>query len=167
MENKKFKVQYLLPFLVGGLFLLFFVMAFFRFGQKRELLIAEQLKELTSIFKKINNDTNIISIEPYPNYINFLNVKSFAGSEVGPLNLKYPENWKGPYLFDNPTIQEKYYRIIKTFDGFYIVPGQGVQIKDKIIGKDIILDENSNIQELIDNETLTYKGEALAAKLKL
>lgn len=171
MNNTKVNIyqsyKFLLPILVGGMFILFFSLAFFTIGQQTEQIISDQIKDLSNIFEKINKYSVILNIEEDKAPINFLNVKSFAGSEIGPLNLKYPDKWQGPYLFDNPTIKGKFYQIVKAKNGYYIVPGDGVKINNKIIGKDIIINKDTNIKELIKNGDLSFRGQALAAKIHL
>ncbi|MCK5632726.1 hypothetical protein KAH94_03190, partial [bacterium] len=101
------------------------------------------------------------------NPINFLNIEKFVGSEVGSMNLAYPKQWEGPYLNDNPTIQEKEYMVVRTKKGYFITPGQGVRLGNgKVIGKDIIIDENSEIFSMMQDETtLQFEGKSLAAPL--
>ena len=64
-------------------------------------------------------------------------VKSFEGSEVGSLNLAYPKKWQGPYLGDNPTFQGKAYQIIRTKNGYFVTPGDGIMLPNGlVIGRD-------------------------------
>ncbi|MFC1842122.1 hypothetical protein ACFLYU_00480 [Candidatus Dependentiae bacterium] len=132
-----------------------------------DVIIAREVRELVDIFKKIDKKCKIIDFDYQKNRINFLNVKSFVGSEVGPMNLTYPKNWEGPYLQDNPTIQDKEYQVVRTKKGHFITPGDGVKLSNgKIVGKDIILDENADIPKMmVDEKFLNFKGEALAAPL--
>jgi hypothetical protein len=130
-------------------------------------LIAEHITELAAVFKKIDEECNILHILHDRSYIDFLNVRSFSGSEVGSLNLVHPEKWKGPYLQDNPTIQGKLFEIIKTSSGYYIVPGTGVQLTNgKVIGKDIVFTAKTNISSLSCKKFgLEYQGKPLVAQL--
>jgi len=132
-------------------------------------IIAEEVVQLVQVFKRIDKKCKIIDFDYQKNPVNFLNVKTFVGSEVGPMNLAYPQNWEGPYLNDNPTIQEKEYQIVRTKKGYFIAPGQGVVLSNgKIIGKDILLGENADIYALMkDKEALNFKGKALAAPLSV
>ena len=132
-----------------------------------DIIIAKEVQQLVGIFKKIDKDCKIIDFDYQKNRINFLNVVKFTGSEVGPMNLTFPKNWKGPYIKDNPTIQEKEYQIVRTKRGYFITPGDGVKLSNgKIVGKDIILDENANIIKMMgDEKFLNFKGKALAAPL--
>ena len=61
---------------------------------------------------------SIYGFDYQKNPINFLNIKSFEGSEVTSMNLTFPDQWEGPYLSDNPTIQQKDYLIVKTKKGY-------------------------------------------------
>ncbi len=130
-------------------------------------MIAREVGQLVAILKQIDAKCKIIDFDNQQNPINFLNVKSFEGSEVGSMNLAYPKLWEGPYLNDNPTIQEKDYMIVKTKKGYFVTPGEGVRLGNgKVIGKEIILDENADIPAMMqDEKALMFEGQALAAPL--
>lgn len=132
-----------------------------------DVLIADHVALLAEKLDQINEDCTIINFEHQKNFIDFLNVISFEGSEVGPVNLAYPKKWKGPYLADNPTIQEIYYQVIKAKDGHFVAPGPGVRLSSGlIIGKDIILDEDANIPKLIvDGPLRSRRGRPLAQQI--
>jgi len=132
-----------------------------------DVIIVQEVQQLVEIFKRIDKRCKIISFDYQKNNINFLNVEKFSGSEVGPMNLVYPKNWEGPYLKDNPTIQDKEYQVVKTKQGYFIVPGHGVKLSNgKVVGKDITFDENTNIPKMMaDEKFLNFKGKALAAPL--
>jgi len=130
-------------------------------------LIANDIAHLTQIFKKINDDCYILKIEGQQNTINFLNVKKdgFVGSQVGPLNLAYPEKWQGPYEKKIFEVQDTQYVLVRTKKGYFITPGIGVKLPNgKIIGKDLKLDENTDIQKLV-NSDLSFNGKPLAAQI--
>ena len=135
----------------------------------QDKIIIEHLQTLTKIFNKIHATAKITDFDHVINQIDFLNVKSFTGSEVGSMNLAYPEKWQGPYLEANLTIQEKPYIVVKTKKGLLIIPGEGVRLSNgKIIGKDIIINENTDIQALArDPHALLFKNKGLAVKLNL
>lgn len=137
-------------------------------GLTTDSVIAEHIEQLSGIFKKIDTDCGIIDFEHSRNYIDFLTVIAFVGSEIGAMNLKYPNNWQGPYIQDNPTVQTKYYEIVKTKHGYWIVPGQGVRLSNgNVIGKDIIFDENTDMPKLLETKTiLINNNRALVAPLK-
>lgn len=161
----------IIPTLTIVLFVVLVGIALFRlFYQVRTIsdeMISREVVQLVDIFKRIDKKCRIISFDYQKNHINFLNVKSFVGSEVGPMNLVYPENWEGPYLEDNPIIQGKEYQIVNTKKGYFITPGDGVVLNNrKVVGKDIILDENADIPAMmLDENALNFKGKALAAPL--
>lgn len=175
-KSKSAKVKktltYLLPVVSALLLALLVGIAIHRFRRDSKLIvnqmIADQIEQLVGVFKRIDKNCKIISFEHERNYIDFLNVKSFVGSEIGAMNLTYPEGWEGPYLADNPTILEKYYVVIITPKGWFIAPDDGVQLANgKIIGTDIKLDKNTNFDELIhDPQTLSFNGRPLAAKIR-
>lgn len=132
-----------------------------------ELLIIKELKSLQEIFQKIDKECTIIGFEHDRNYIDFLNVRTFEGSEVGSMNLAYPQHWQGPYVHDNPTIQEKQFEIIKTKKGYFIVPGVGVRLHNgTVIGRDIVFDAESDIAHMALEENLQFEGKPLVAPLR-
>lgn len=134
-----------------------------------ERLMAEHILQLKNVFDDIHKTAGIIDFDHQQNYIDFLNVISFEGSQVGSMNLMYPKKWKGPYFKDNPTIQDTYYQVVKTNDGYFIVPGPGVQLNNgKIIGNDIVFDKNADILAMTRNpEQLMFDDKALAAQIMI
>jgi hypothetical protein len=155
---------------VTSIFIILFVLSLmvFWYQGKREtdIIIADDIARLDAIFEKINETCTIINFEHQKNYIDFLTIKSFVGSEVGPMNLAYPDKWEGPYLDDNPTMQEKYYQVVHTKHGYFIVPGPGVRLTNgKVIGKDITFDEDADIPSMIKNGLLQFQGRPLASKI--
>jgi hypothetical protein len=131
-------------------------------------VMSNDIATLASIFEKINETCGIVDFQGDRLNIDFLNVISFEGSEVGPMNLKFPKHWQGPYLKTNLTFQEKYYQIVKTKNGYFIVPGNGVKLLNgKTIGKDIILTKDTSIADLIKNKALVDpSGRPLALPIK-
>jgi len=161
----------LIPVLAVTLFCIFIIIAIFNtFVSSREYevdIIDRDVTRLAEVLKTIEKDCKIIRFESQKNSINFLNVKSFAGSQVGPLNLKHPERWHGPYLDTNPSIQGKEYLLVRTKKGYFVTPGEGVKLPNgKVVGVDIKLDEKADIESMMkDEKQLGYKGKALAAPL--
>ena len=133
------------------------------------LMIASEVIRLRDIFHRIHKTCTIIDFDAQKNPINFLNVATFTGSEVGPMNLVYPDKWEGPYVQDNPTLYKIAYQVVSTKKGYYVTPGDGVKLPNKkIVGKDIILDQKANIDKMMVNEDeLLYQGKPLAARLEL
>ncbi len=166
MINQKY-----IPFIAGLIVLILFSSGayYIVYGVRRstDVVIADHVQMLSSILTTINTTCGIIDFEHSRNYIDFLNVRSFVGSEVGSMNLKNPQHWQGPYVEDNPTIQEKMYIILKTKTGYYIVPDNGVELRSgAIIGKDLILDSQTNIEKLlIPGGPLNYRLKPLAARV--
>ena len=132
-------------------------------------LIDNDLRVLVDIFNRIDKDCKILNFDYTQNRINFLNVKSFAGSEVGAVNLAYPEHWQGPYVTDNPNIQGEEYLIVVTSKGYFITPGTGVRLpNDLVVGRDIVLNKEADIEAMIKpGGPLNYNGTPLAAKLNV
>lgn len=161
-----------------GLFLLTIGYRFYNVKTAQDVMIAEDIQKLGDIFARIHNECKIIDFEHQKNYIDFLTVESFVGSEVGLMNLTYPEKWQGPYINDNPTMQEKYYMIVVTDKGHYIVPGDGgphcaesgnfgVKLANgKIIGRDIEFTSKSDIEAMMrDPQQLLSDAGALAVRI--
>jgi len=131
--------------------------------------IAQDVARLVDIFHRINTTCSIISFDHVHNYIEFLNVVLFKGSEVGPMNVRYPDEWEGPYLRDNPAIQGTAYMVLVTYDGHYVMPGEGVQLGDgSTLGTDIILNKDTDIPSLIqEGGALNHQGTPLAAPITI
>ena len=163
----------ILPIIVGLGILLFVGMTFFntlyRSKDDAGMMIVQEIEQLRDIFHRIHNTCVIIDFDDQKNSINFLNVEKFTGSEVGPMNLVHPEKWEGPYLKDNPTLYHIAYQVVSTKKGYFVTPGDGVTLpNNKIIGKDIILDQKADIDAMMLNpQALSYKNRPLAARLNL
>lgn len=151
-------------YIVGIAFvaLFFFTISYFFYQSKKEIntLIVDDTQVISDAIYKIHDSCKIIGFDQEKTPVNFLNVKSFSGSEVGGMNLAYPKNWKGPYVKVNPTIEGKNYYILKTEKkDYYIIPGDGVKLSNgKIFGKDIIIDSKTDIQKLLETEKGLYSN---------
>ncbi|MFH1461841.1 MAG: hypothetical protein ABIF12_02765 [bacterium] len=132
-------------------------------------VISQDIQMIVNALNEIDKECSILSIESDRNVIDFLTVVKFVGSGVGCLNLAYSENWTGPYIEINPTIKGRLYEIVKTKEGFFVVPGQGVKLPNKLrIGKDFQINFDSVISDMIKiGGPLNYEGKALAIKLEL
>ena len=129
-----------------------------------DAIIAKDVAQLKNIFEQIDSTCSIIGFEHEKNYIDFLNVVSFSGSQVGSINLRDPAAWKGPYIKDNPTVLEKYYQVIVTPRGHFIAPEDGIKLSSgKIIGKDIILNKDTDFDALMKTEGALLSGKLLLA----
>lgn len=123
--------------------------------RNHDYLITDHLDMLERIFNDIEATSHILGLDRERNYINFLTVKSFVGSEIGGMNLEYPEKWAGPYLMDNPTIQGKEYVLLKTGNGYFIIPDDGVRLGNgQIIGKDIVFNAATDLNQFFENPQL-------------
>jgi hypothetical protein len=133
------------------------------------MLIANEVVRLQKIFERIHATAHIESFDHKKNSINFLNVATFAGSQVGPINLSYPHKWQGPYVQENPTMQDIEYQVVQTKEGYFIAPGDGVTLPNgKVIGKDIVLDENADIKAMVnDRDKLEYIATSLFSSIIL
>ncbi len=163
----------LMPVLAITLFCIFIVIAIFNtFVSTRDYegeIIERDVNKIAHAIMQIEKDCKIYSVESQKNSINFLNVKSFAGSKVGPINLKHPERWQGPYMELNPSMQSKEYLLVRTKKGYFVTPGDGVKLPNgRVIGVDIKFDENSDIEAMMKNDQqLAFKGKALATSLAI
>lgn len=164
---------YITPVLTISLFVVLIGISVFtliyRSNTSTAVLIDNDLHILVDAFERIDKDCRILDFDYTLNRINFLNVVTFVGSEVGPVNLSYPTNWKGPYIKDNPTIQEQEYLVVVTRKGYYITPGTGVKLPNgNVVGRDIKLDKDADIESMMKKGGLLYyNGKALAAKLNV
>jgi hypothetical protein len=131
------------------------------------ILINNDIESIYEKFKEIDDICGIIAITSKRSRVNFLNVKSFEGSQVGSLNLAHPKRWRGPYLRSNPDFKGIVYEVLKTYQGYFIVPGVGVVLPNKlVIGKDLILDFKSDIASMMQKGgPLQFNGKPLAKKL--
>jgi len=151
---------------------LFAISLFVLFRQSKittDALIVHDVTQLKQIMESVHKDCKIIDLEHTKNYVDFLTVEKFVGSEIGAVNLSYPQNWKGPYVKDNPTVQQQQYIILKNKNGYYIVPGDGVTLGNgKKVGKDIVLDENSDVEALLqDSNALKSTQGSLGIKVDI
>ena len=172
-SNSKDKQEYstrmplIAMILFAGLFVVSVFMLFRNTNYSADSLIVQDLQKLHKIFIEIDKDCKIIDFEHVKNYIDFLTVKEFVGSEVGAMNVSYPRNWKGPYLLDNPTVHEQQYIILRNKNGYYIVPGDGVTLANgKVIGQDIVLGEKTDMEKVLhDSAGLKSKEGILGVKI--
>ena len=168
-KNKHYFFSIFAVLLLIGLFIISIVRLIDHSKTIKDDIISHDIALLGNILKHIDKKCGIIDFEHEKNYIDFLNVESFVGSEIGAMNLMYPEKWEGPYLKDNRTIQEKLYQVIKTKEGYFIAPGDGVKLSNgKIIGKDIVLNKDANIKQMIRNEDeLSSDSRPLAMQIRI
>jgi hypothetical protein len=162
-----------MPLLAIALFCIFIIIAIINtFISSKEYegeLIESDVRRLAGMIQQIEKDCKILSFDGQKNVINFLNNKSFTGSEVGPVNLKHPDRWKGPYADHNPTMQGKNYLVVRTKKGYFVTPGEGVKLPNgKIVGTDINIDENADIEVMMkDDKMFRYKSKSLAVPLEI
>lgn len=164
---------YLTPLLTIGLFIMLIgisiVSLLYRTRVDVGYLMVEEIAALDDIFKRIEASCSIIDFDSQKNPINFLTIKKdgFVGSELGSMNVVYPDKWEGPYLHNNPTMFAKEYQVVRTHAGYFITPGDGVKLPNgKVIGKDLILDENADIFSMMqDEKALRFKDRPLAAPI--
>jgi hypothetical protein len=154
-----------------GILVTLFAMSVYQMSQEVIVqtgqVIVDDVARLKSIMDQIDARCGIIGFAHEHNYIDFLNVKSFEGSEVGAMNLANPQGWQGPYLLDNPICQGIVYEIVRTDHGYYLVPGTGVRLPDgRTIGKEVLARHHAVLPipyPLHELETLTWNDRALYA----
>jgi hypothetical protein len=163
--NRYFPVVSTLFFAV--IILVFAIRIFYSRPRIIASIIEDDVKLVTLVLEKIDAKCNILNIEDDYNEVNFLNVASFKGSQVGPINLAYPDRWEGPYLRVNPTIQKKFYEIVRAKDGYFVMPGKGVRLPHGLVmGEDIKITSETAVRPMLERESpLLYEGRFFAAKL--
>lgn len=147
---KKYVVPVTSALLLAFLCMIFIANFFYESRASDVSFIVNDLNTLVKVFESIDKTCGIIGFDYEKNSINFLNVISFAGSEIGPMNLRHPEKWQGPYVKDNPSFQYKEYQVLKTSAGYFITPGDGVKLPNgKVVGTDIKTDKSADISALM------------------
>ena len=173
MSTKKIVQRYVVPASIVVFFIvmvaIYFMVPIFKSGIEKGHMIASDINQLKEIFKRIDETCHIVDFDFQQNPINFLTIRKggFVGSEIGPMNIVHPDKWEGPYLPDNPTMDGKEYMVVRTKIGHFITPGNGVELPNgKVIGKDIILDEDANIGcMMFDEDALMYRKQPMAAHI--
>lgn len=146
---------------------------FLHFSMSKERMSAWQISRNTMriarAIEQINRDCEITSIDARRSpEITFLTKISLPGSsgKIGPLTVKNPENWNGPYLKEDPVLNGKiYYKIADMKEGFFIVPGNGALLPNGLeVGRDFLLKSNLSITDEISRYgNLNFLGEPLAS----
>lgn len=133
------------------------------------MIIDRDLQMLADVFHRIDQDCKVLHFDYPLTRIDFLNVTSFVGNDVGSMRLAYPEKWKGPYLQKNPSVQGQEYMIVVTHKGSFITPGTEVQLPNgKVVGVDITLNEEADLDAMIKpGGALNADGKPLAVKVNL
>lgn len=168
MKNGRLIMSMAAGVIIIGLFVVSITTFIYRADIGTGTIIADEVKKLSAIFDRINKKCVILGFDEQQNVINFLNVTKFVGSEVGSMNLAYSEKWEGPYVANNPEIQGKEYMVVRTKQGHFITPGNEVQLPSgAVIGKDLILDENADIEGMIASHKLSFRGRSLATKINI
>ncbi len=164
-------VQKYFIFFSSTVLILLLTIFLFRVFLSRSTRVAEVIqKDLTSIEKvlnKIDKKCNILSIRSERAFVDFLTVEKFTGSVVGCLNLAYAGRWKGPYLERNPTLQGRFYEIVLSKEGYFVVPGYGAKLPDgSVMGKDVVITSKTSVLPMLKaGGKLTYKKKKLGLQL--
>ena len=157
----------------SSLLLLLFAIFFFRIFNTRDSVMALAIRDDLTIIEKaltdIDKSCNILSIRAGVGPVDFLTVNKFAGSGIGLLNLAHPRRWKGPYAKANPAMQGFPYELVQTKEGYFIVPGAGVRLPNKLVmGKDIAISHDSAVTLMLQpGGRLNVQGQPLAKRLHI
>lgn len=129
--------------------------------------IRDDLAVIEKALSDIDTKCNILSIRPGGGVIDFLTVATFKGSSIGMLNLAHPRRWKGPYANVNPSVQGYMYEMVSTKEGYFVLPGKGVRLPNKLLmGKDIVLSHDSAVTIMMQpGGRLNFQGQPLAKRL--
>ncbi len=155
----------------SSLLLMLMVLFLFKVFNSRSSVMTAAIRNDLAIIEKalgqIDKTCNIISIRPEGGAIDFLTVEKFTGSSIGVLNLVHPRRWKGPYAKVNPSIQGRPYELVSTKEGYFILPGRGVRLPNKLeMGKDIVLSHDSAVTLMLQpGGRLNFQGQPLALRL--
>src|SRR3990167_4220349 len=95
-----------------------------------DCMVVSDIGVLVSTLKNIDKVCSIAGFDQDVVTLDFLNVKSFSGVQVGGMRMIYPDQWQGPYVKEIPRLQGIYYQIVHAKEGYFIVPGRGVRIGD-------------------------------------
>jgi hypothetical protein len=164
---------YITPVLTVALLIVLIGISIYTLMQKSNsstaVIIDRDLQMLVDVFHRIDQDCKILHFDYPLTRIDFLNVKSFVGNEVGSMHLAYPDRWKGPYMQANPMVQGQEYMVVVTHKGCFITPGTEVQLPNgKVVGVDITLNEEVDIEAMMKpNGVLNAGGKPLAVKLNV
>lgn len=171
--SKNLSRNSVLPWIVVPIFATFFLISIVTLWRSSrtafDQVAHDDIMHLQEIFKQIQKDCYIVDFEHVVNHIDFLNIQSFTDKKVGSMELAFPKRWKGPYLKKNLRVQNKLYAVLKNKQGYFIIPGKGVRLANgKVIGKTLILDQNSDMKQLMrDQDGLDSENGVLAARIKI
>ena len=131
--------------------------------------VIKEIEELKKALEHIHSSCSVMSTSQELAPIDFLNVKEFSGSQVGPLHLKYPDKWQGPYCETSICYKGHPFALLTNHKGYYIVPGNGVVLDNGlIIGKDITFTSDCDIEALVTSfPALVSENKLLVGKLNI
>ena len=117
--------------------------------------VNDEIQTLSTLITTVDQDCKIMGFANSLNTADFLNVKEFAGNTVGSMIIAYPENWKGPYCNHIPSYKNKPLAIFFKNNTAYIVPGNETVLEDgSIVGKDIIFNDETDIENMMKNQVV-------------
>lgn len=131
-------------------------------------LVSKDIKKIVTKLEIIDEQCVATSLGSGRTPLNFFTVKNFTGSVIGGIELQNPVGWRGPYLEVNPSLQQQYYELVETGDGFYVIPGRGVILPNGyVVGKDFDVMKDTDVAKMLQpGGFLHYKNEQLAMRVK-
>ena len=131
-------------------------------------LINNDIKIVHEALHTIDKKCNILRFNSRRVILDFFTVRTFDGSVIGGVSLAYPKKWQEPVLHNNPIIQQKFYEVVRAQDGFFVVPGEGVELPTGLVmGKDLVIKRQTQVEPMLKpNGKLFFKGIELAKKIQ-
>lgn len=130
-------------------------------------VIEQDVVRIAKILASVDKNCTVLSMSGERMPVNFLNVKAFVGSNVGGLNLAYPQKWQGPYAEISPTYQQRFYEIVRTCEGLFVVPGYGVTLPNGcVMGHDVLVSYDTSVKKMLTKGgALNHEGSLLGQQL--
>lgn len=127
-------------------------------------VMSQDVQNLAAMLGEINERCFIKAVSHARIKLDFLATEQFSGSG---LTLAHPERWEGPYVSATPRIQGKAYELVKTTEGLFVVPGEGVRLPNgSRMGRQVKITPNTRITAMIkQGGKLFFNGDALAAQV--
>ena len=129
-------------------------------------VVQTDLHRIASALRALDTDCYITDMRVGLHPVSVLTRRSLAD---GPfyIELKESKNWKGPYLKNSPTLQDKPYQLLKTNKSLFVVPGEGVELPSGlVVGTDIEWHADTDVTALTrSGGSLFYKSGPVALEV--
>lgn len=170
LNNLNRYIPFFVVLVTTSLIMLASLRTIYRTSDFTAAIISNDLSCIAHALTKLHTSCTIVSFEREHSPLDFLTMPSlptFAKNKH--LTVAQPEKWRGPYLTEIPTVQGKAYEICRAYDGYFLIPGRGVQLPNGLVmGVDLIITPEILVAPLLSTgKALNYKGEQLAKKLDL